>query len=192
MTLIDNYAALPLGKWEEIQRIAGDVTRDDLERQAAVIGVLTGGSEATALKMPIGEYAECARAAAFLGEPLSVEAVPERLADKYRVGTFGLVPVTDIRKLTAAQYIDFQELAREWAEHVPEVLTCFLVPEGREYNEGYDIAEVAAAIREAMSVKEAFGLLAFFFGAFGRSMTDTLNSSGEELKRARTRERTNG
>ena len=60
------------------------------------------------------------------------------------------------------------------------MLSCFLVPRGCDYNDGYDIADVHAAIREEMSVAEVLALLAFFFKSWAQSIRDTLSYSVRE------------
>ena len=60
------------------------------------------------------------------------------------------------------------------------MLSCFLVPRGKEYNEGYDILDVHNAIREEMSVAEVLALLAFFFKSWEKLIRSTLTSSIRE------------
>ena len=108
------------------------------------------------------------------------------MAKSYPVGEFVLVPVTDMRKITTAQYIDFQTFSKDKEKNLVEMLSCFLVPRGCNYNDGYDILDVHRAIREEMSVAEVIALLAFFFKSWADSIRDTLSSSIKEAMRVRT------
>ena len=156
--MIDNYNDLKIGKYLEILE-ACKAGGDELETQVKLIAALSGNTETEILNMPITEYSALARSASFLSK---APELPDKPAKVYEVGGFRLVPVMDAGKITTAQYIDFQTLAKHKEGKVVEILSCLLVPEGKRYNEGYDIADVHKAIREEMSVADAMGTYAFF------------------------------
>lgn len=163
MHIIDNYADLTVGKYSEILR-ANEGDADELDKQVATIAILADASEKEVLALPLGEYAELAARASFLqGEDKGSHAV----AKSYNLDGLELVPVADAAKITAGQFIDFQTLTRDagWDKHLAEVLSCLLVPKGKTYGTGYDIADVQAAIRAYLSVTDALSLLAFFFAS---------------------------
>ena len=175
---IDNYRDLPLGVYEQILAVK---TEEDIDTQVAVLSLLTGLGERDILNLPIGDYTALAGKAAFLTTP--PEALP-RVANTYKVGGFELVPTRDLRKVTAAQYIDFQGYAPDAEHHLVEILSCFLVPKGKKYNDGYDILEVHAAIRD-ISVADALALSAFFFSKY----TALIRTTRISLERIRRKER---
>ena len=156
--MIDNYKDLKIGKYLEILEDC-KAGGDELETQVTLIAALSGKTETEILNMPISEYSALARSASFLTK---APELPEKPAKVYEVGGFRLVPVMDAGKITTAQYIDFQTLAKHKEGKVVEILSCLLVPEGKRYNEGYDIADVHKAIQEDMSVADAMGEYAFF------------------------------
>ena len=175
---IDNYRDLPLGVYEQIVAVKAD---DQLDTQVSVLSLLTGLSSRELLNLPIGEYSELANKARFLMEPPA--ALP-RVANCYLVGDFELVPSQDLRKVTAAQYIDFQAYAPDAEHKLVEILSCFLVPRGCKYNDGYEITDVHAAIRQ-LSVADALALSAFFFKKYAALIRSTRIS----LERLRKKER---
>ena len=176
--MIDNYKDLPLGIYEQICAVKRD---EEIDTQVAVIALLSGCTEREVLNLPIAEYAARSAAAGFLAAP--PEKLP-RVADAYRAGGFKLVPTRDLRKLTAAQYIDFQAFAPDADHRLVEILSCFIVPDECKYGDGYDIDDVHAAIRE-LSVADALALSAFFFGRYAALIRSTRIS----LERMRKRER---
>lgn len=173
MTIIDSFAALPLGTYLDILAIDADEARDEVDRQVAVLALLTGASEREILNLPIAEYSELARKADFLG---TKPAIPSRIASSYVCGPFRLKPTADFRKVTAAQYIDFQTFAPEGDARFVELLSVFLVPEGKAYNDGYDVLEVQDAIRADLTVLDALALSAFFLTRFAASIRATETS----------------
>lgn len=177
---IDNYRDLPLGKYEEIIK-ANDI-ENDIDRQVAVLAILTGLSERELLNLPIAEYSALAAKTAYLQTPVPKVSRP---ASRYTAGKFTLIPTTDLRKITAAQYIDFQTLAPQGDKHIVEILSCFLVPEGCKYNDGYDIIEVQTAIREDLSVMDALCLSAFFLKKYAALTRSTRISLEKALRTER-------
>jgi len=185
--IIDNYRDLPVGKYEEIVNLCR-TGMPEVERKVAIIAILSGLTEDEVLHLPLDKFTEYSGKSRFIERECPENLIPP-VARSYPVGDFVLVPVTDMRKITAAQYIDFQTFAKEKETRTVEMLSCFLVPRGMEYNEGYDILEVHDAIRREMSVAEVLSLLAFFFGRFLKSTRAILTSSIRRLKNPETRKR---
>ena len=179
--MIDNYSDLSLGKYIEITRIVRDETLPEVDRQVRMLSVLSGRTEDDILNAPITDFAELSRTARFLERPPQTQ--PEA-RDIYKVGDFRLVPLKDVRKMTTAQYIDFQTFGRKADENIAEMLSCLLVPEGKRYNDGYDVVEVQAAIREQMDCVSALGVYAFFFESLRTSMRGILTSCRRAARKA--------
>ena len=161
---IDNYRDLPVGKYEEIVRLCNE-EMTEVDRKVAILSILTGKTEDEILKLPLPTFTEYSAKSRFLEHECPENLIPG-VSRSYHLGGFVLLPVTDIRKITAAQFIDFQEFSKQKETKMVEMLSCFLVPSGMDYGEGYDVLEVHQAIRDEMSVAEMLALIAFFFGKF--------------------------
>ena len=174
--MIDSYDKLTLAAWAKIAALDDRTFEEDIDRQVAVLAILTGKAEKEVTALPLPEYIALVPKADFL----FTEPQPSKIASRMRVrhidiGGLRLVPTTDLRKLTTAQYIDFQTLIQQKAE-IPQLLSCFLVPEGKTYNEGYDIADVHDALANHLTVPDALALRAFFLRSFSNSMDSILTS----------------
>lgn len=181
ITIIDNYKDLLLGDYMEIVALSRDESLDELEKQVKILSILTGLTEDELLNLPITEYQVLSSKLAFLAQALPDNA--QRLANSYRVGKFDLVPVTDMRKVIAAQYIDFQSFHQAGMEdHFAEILSCLLVPNGEKYNQGYDILEVQDAIRKNLSVYDSMTIYSFFALSCRESIKDMLIFSLQEAE----------
>ena len=184
--IIDNYRDLPLGKYEELVRLCRE-EMTDVDRKVTIIAVLTGLTEDEVLRLPLTTFTDYSAKSRFIENECPDNLIPA-VAKSYPYGGFNLVPANDIRKITAAQFIDFQTFSEDKQNKVPELLSCLLVPKGLEYNEGYDIMEVHAALREEMSVAEALALLAFFFKGWMQFLRSTLSSSARTARRLKNPE----
>lgn len=178
---IDNYRDLPYGKYEEIMRLCEE-GMNEVDRKVAILAILTGKTEDEILHLPLPTFTAYSAKSRFLEHECPENLIPA-VRRTYALGGFVLVPVTDIRKITAAQYIDFQTFSKDKEKRMVEMLSCFLVPRGMDYNEGYDVLEVHDAIRNEMSVAELLALVAFFFGRFLKSTRNTLTYSIRLLKK---------
>lgn len=184
--IIDNYRKLPIGKYLDIVDIC-NTEMDEVDRRVRIIGILAGLTDDEVLNLPLTQFTEYSAAARFLDVECPENQIPS-VSKSYPVGNFNLVPVTDMRKISTAQYIDFQTFSKDKEKYFVEMLSCFLVPKGCDYNDGYDILDVHAAIREEMSVAEVIALLAFFFKSWAQSIRDTLSFSIKEIGRLKDKE----
>ena len=187
MKIIDNYRKLPIGKYNEIVKLC-ETEMDEVDRKVKIVGILTGLTDDEVLALPLTDFTECCAKAKFIDLPCPETLIPS-VSKSYPVGEFNLVPVTDMRKVTTAQYIDFLTFSKDKEHNIVEMLSCFLVPKGMDYNEGYDILDVHNAIKEEMSVAEVLALLAFFFGSWTRSIHSTLSSSERMARRVKDKEK---
>lgn len=187
MKIIDNYRKLPIGKYNEIVKLC-ETEMDEVDRKVKIVGILTGLTDDEVLALPLTDFTECCAKAKFIDLPCPETLIPS-VSKSYPVGGFNLVPVTDMRKVTTAQYIDFLAFSKDKEHNIVEMLSCFLVPKGMDYNEGYDILDVHNAIKEEMSVAEVLAVLAFFFGSWTRSLHSTLSYSERMARRVKDKEK---
>ena len=169
--MINDYEHLTLSRFLRIDRVL-HTPAEEVDKQVEIISILSDTPIPDILKLPIADYKALARQTAFLGrlcdpDPVGTEAIA--------VGGFVLVPTTDFTQITTAQYVDFQTFVKDYPASMPQILSCFLTPEGKTYNEGYDIKAVQAAVGE-LTLPHAVGLVAFFFKRLEASIADTLNS----------------
>ena len=184
--IIDNYRKLTIGKYLDIVDLC-NTEMDEVDRRVKIVGILAGLTDDEVLNLPLTQFTEYSAAARFLDVECPENLIPS-VSKSYPVGDFNLVPVTDMRKITTAQYIDFQTFSKDKEKYFVEMMSCFLVPKGYDYNDGYDIADVHQAIRDEMSVAEVIALLAFFFRSWEKSIRDSLSCSIKEIGRLKDKE----
>lgn len=186
MKIIDSYDKLPLGVYLDIMALVEDTTLEEDDRQLSIIALLTGETEDTLLKLPILDFRKLAEKARFLEEEVPRPAAVPKVI---RLGGIDLIPTTKITKITTAQFVDYQTCVKEGNKRLVEMLSCFLVPAGCEYNEGYDIDYVQNAIRDYLTVTQAQGLAAFFFRRWTALVGSSLIYSALMARRIRPKEK---
>lgn len=177
--IINNYDRLPIGKTLDIQKVMKDESRDEVQKQVGIIAILADITEEDVLTMPLEDYHQLAVQSHFLDD---APPMTKRLANTYICGGYQLIPTKDARKITTAQYVDFQSYCKlGFMEHLAEVLSCLLIPKGKKYNTDYDIVAVQDAIRRDMSTTDAVSVFGFFLMSSAQSIANTLNYCKQEI-----------
>lgn len=177
--MITDFNTLPIGLYQEILKISKNESLEEIDKQIKIVALLNDLSEDEVLDLPIEEYSKLAEQTAFLA------VAPESrkmIADEIKVGDWDLIPVKDIRKMTTAQYIDFQTFSKDLEKYLVEILSCILVPKGCKYIKEYDVSLLIEDLRRELSVTDAVSLYAFFLSSYRESMSSFRISLMQMLK----------
>ena len=117
---IDNYRDLPVGKYEEIVKLC-ETEMSEYDRRVAIVAILSGLTEDEVLHLPLDVFTDYSVRSRFIERECPENMIPG-VSKNYPIGGFVLLPVTDIRKITAAQYIDFQTFAQDRENKTVELL----------------------------------------------------------------------
>ena len=175
--MIDKYEALTLGTYMRVNAVL-ESDAEDLDKQVEIIAILGGMAVDEVLLLPLSDYSRMAAQSAFLRKPCP----PTQIAEDYRFGD--LAPVLDFTKINTAQYVDFQTFSKGFPQSLPQLLSVFMVPEGKAYNEGYDVQKVQEQVKQ-MPFPDAIGLAAFFFGRFLKLTMASLTSWASEMRESK-------
>lgn len=183
--MIDNYNALPLGLYLDIDAILQDEA-EEIDKQVRIISILSGQSTEDLLALPLREYSALAAKTDFLRQECHPVSAPSRVIS----GDIVLIPTKDFTTITTAQYVDFQTFSKGGTAKLPELIAVLLVPEGHNYNDGYDMGQIVDIVRQ-LSLPVALSLSAFFFGQLVQSIQASLTSletTAKTLPKRRRRE----
>lgn len=170
--MITSYKQLPVGLYLDICEASQDEAMDELAKQVRILALLSGTTDDEILNMPIADYQRAVVASDFLQREYQPSG---RCASSYKVGGYDLRPFADWTKMTAAQFIDYQTYAGKGTEpHIVEIVSVVLVPAGKKYGDGYDVADVQRAIRDNLSVADVLDIVAFFFSQYAAFLKDSL------------------
>lgn len=182
--MIDSYDKLTVGKYQTIKAII-DNGGDETEIKTEVLSELTEIDVEDLLDMPIVRYHHLLQNAAFL-----LEDVPHRMvATKYILGGVTFDVLLNIEKMTAAQFIDYQNYIKDVNGNLVQLLSVFLIPKGHRYNEGYDIVEMQKIIKDNLCIIDAYALAAFFLKWYESLLKATVHSLIRQMKRILKKEK---
>ena len=180
------YKDITINKFNELKEIVNE-GGDDLVMQSRLIAAVNDMSEDEVLALPLAKYSELVKTIDFLKEQPDVKPhAPKNIVikgKKYNV-------ITDPRKLSAGQYIDFQNLIQmdDPDKYLPNLIACFVEPEGKNYGE-YDVMEVADIIGENMSIEEGLALTGFFLLLYHTSIRTTLHFLVRKIRKMERKEK---
>lgn len=151
-----------IGQYIQIRQII-ESNVDDIYKNAELLKVMYPDKDIT--NLPLNDYANLLKSLAFMKDEFTTDM--EGVRDIYTIGGYTLVFHKNIANVSTAQYIDYVNFIKgvkselELIAAYPKVLSVFLVPQGKNYNEGYDITDLQKQIEGQMSIVDAANI-AFF------------------------------
>ena len=173
--MIKSYNDLTVGKYQELRKLELEGL-DALEQQVAILAVLNDMDEDEVFNLPLAEYQKLASDMHFLDtQPvINTKHNPKTI----KIGGEEYDVVQDARDLTAGQYIDYQHYlgVEDFDGQLPNILTVFVIPKGKKYGEGYNMAELANTFKDKMPIITAMEISSFFLRQSLTSIKASLTS----------------
>jgi len=170
--MIKSYSELPINRYLDIKALVEE-DLEPMDMQVKLLSILDGRSENELLNMGFQDFHALVQDSAFLmDQPVPSKKVPSKII----INKHTYEIKKDVSKFTTAQYIDFQTLTakEDRDKYLAYIMACFLIPEGKRYNDGYDIGEVVQELGEYLSIQDAINVSFFFQRKYLNSINDTL------------------
>lgn len=152
------YNDITIYQYQQIRELVEEKL-SDYDTQVALIAILFGMTEDEVLDLPMNKYKKYAEKIQFLLESPKPQADASR---KIRINGKKYWIMRDLNKMTAAQFIDYQSLTKDGSDkHLHQILALYIIPKGKEYGKGYDVAEAATEIQHHLSLQQAINLSFF-------------------------------
>ena len=186
----NKWSEISIKKFDEISNILSsmnNVNEDEaLEININLLSALCDVSVDEIEDLPLTEFSKLVKQTEFLKKMPNVD-----IKDNYVINGKKYVLLSNVQKMTTAQYIDYQTLVKNADKNVKELLSVFLIPKGKKYGE-YDLEEVINDIYNYFPITDARAV-SFFFTLVLQSLTKATLISLErrtkkELKKAKTKE----
>ena len=180
-----SWKEITLDDYYKITNIITDPALEEIDRDVELFALFHDMSPEEAYNLPLPKFSK------MMGDLRWVfkKPVPEMVASSYVINGKKYITLMNPLKMTTAQYIDYKQMVVGAEDHLHQLLSIFLIPEGKTYNEGYEITEVEDDILTYLPITKAMGLFAFFF-AWSKSWMEVLKDySTKMLKKAIRREK---
>lgn len=141
---------------------------DDTVRCVACIAALTGEEPQAVWQLKVREIGELANAMRkIIAKPIDFDGIkPRKMQELDLNGVRYRLICDSVADMPMCAYVDFQNYIKDGMsiDCLPQVISCFYVPEGKEYGEGYDIEDTIDAIGNFLTIKDAYSTGFFLFG----------------------------
>jgi ethanolamine transporter EutH len=138
------------------------------------------------MDLPLPEYKDLASATKFLSTPPKYEA---KLPKKIIIEGKEFDVISDIKKMTAGQYIDYQTyIGLKDNKYLPHILSCFVIPKGEKYGQT-NVEEIIQLFNEKMNILYALSISAFFLRKWQSLTKGTLRYFIWKMKRMKKKEK---
>ena len=155
-----SFKDINLKDYKKIVEINTRELDSDLEKDIAVLAVLCDCREQDIYNMPLMELKSLLQQMEWVKQ---YEFTPaNKLPNKLKIDGIEYIINPDLNKFTVAQYMDFQNFWDKRNERMGNLLAVFIVPKGKQYNEGYDVIELADRLEEIFSLDD-WNNVCFFF-----------------------------
>lgn len=136
---IKSWDECPIATYREITKIAEDAALSETEKEFAALAILCDVSEDEVWKLTVSEAQALIGQLKWIGK-FDFNKNPSSIKNVIINGIKCKVDY-DLIHFSVAQYIDFQDAYKNGItpDNLPILLACLLIPEGKEYNEGYDL-----------------------------------------------------
>lgn len=160
---------------------AFDDTASDLEKNIKAVSIILEIPEDEIWNLPMPEAEALFKKIKFIDKFELINIKDSTKSITIEGTKFNLLK--SLNKMTVAQYTDYQTfVSYPLRESIDKILSVFLIPDGHQYNEGYDIIEVQKMFREKMSFLLAQSLLNFLLAKCLLSMKDSLRYLVKEIR----------
>lgn len=179
-----NWDSISIQKYYDIKDIL-DGDDDDITKNVKLVALITDKDEDEIWNMDLTEASD------YIGKLLFLNKfeLPKSPNVKVQLPSYKLVVIKDLTKINVAQYVDFQNFVRlPLRESMDKILSIFLIPEGKTYNNGYDIIDLQKEIRENLSFRAGEGLFNFFIKKYSKYLIHSLNCLRKMSKKTKNKE----
>ena len=132
-----SWESITYAEFEQLMQIA-DADIPEQYKTSHLISVLTGEDINTIEELPIKTYLQLANVLSFMNE--QPKDIPHK--DEYVVNGRKYLVQAEVDKICTAQFLDYTNYSKEEKVSNIKLASCFLVPEGHKYGDGYDLKQV--------------------------------------------------
>lgn len=177
--MIKNWNEMNLSHYKRLFEIIRKDWENELDMNLAMVSVLSDMPIEDITNMEVNKLQEFINNLKFIETPYK----PKTPETTYNIGNKEYKVFFNVNKMTASQYIDFQNFYKQYDDFMPNLAACFLLPNGKKYGEDYDPIDEAEFLNTHLTIDIFSDIMFFFVNLLQVSTLSTLHSSEREMKK---------
>lgn len=177
--MIKNWNEMDLSHYKRLFEIIRKDWENELDMNLAMVSVLSDIPIEDITNMEVNKLQEFINNLKFIETPYK----PKTPETTYNIGNKEYKVFFNVNKMTASQYIDFQNFYKKYDDFMPNLAACFLLPNGKKYGEDYDPIDEAEFLNTHLTIDIFSDIMFFFVNLLQVSTLSTLHSSEREMKK---------
>lgn len=177
--MIKNWNEMNLSHYKRLFEIIRKDWENELDMNLAMVSVLSDIPMEDITNMEVNKLQEFINNLKFIETPYK----PKTPETTYNIGNKEYKVFFNVNKMTASQYIDFQNFYKQYDDFMPNLAACFLLPNGKKYGEDYDPIDEAEFLNTHLTIDIFSDIMFFFVNLLQVSTLSTLHSSEREMKK---------
>lgn len=170
---------MDLSHYKRLFEIIRKDWENELDMNLAMVSVLSDIPMEDITNMEVNKLQEFINNLKFIETPYK----PKTPETTYNIGNKEYKVFFNVNKMTASQYIDFQNFYKQYDDFMPNLAACFLLPNGKKYGEDYDPIDEAEFLNTHLTIDIFSDIMFFFVNLLQVSTLSTLHSSEREMKK---------
>lgn len=155
ITIKTSWDEITVQEMMDLQTVIEDEDTE-VNKMQTIISILTGKPFEWLGTLPIVTYKMLVNAIGFIHE----QPKANKLQKQYTINGHKYIQCADVTRITTAQFIDYTNYVNNGEKDAVKILSVILIPEGHEYNQGYNIEDVQNDIKD-MKWKDAMAVSFF-------------------------------
>lgn len=177
--MIKNWNEMDLSHYKRLFEIIRKDWENELDMNLAMVSVLSDIPIEDITNMEVNKLQEFINNLKFIETPYK----PKTPETTYNIGNKEYKVFFNVNKMTASQYIDFQNFYKQYDDFMSNLAACFLLPNGKKYGEDYDPIDEAEFLNTHLTIDIFSDIMFFFVNLLQVSTLSTLHSSEREMKK---------
>ena len=141
LNIKSNWDEITWNEYEQIEQIiSADIPSD--YKAVNLISILTNKSVDEIENLPIAQFQRLLPVLEFLKEQPKIH----KHKFNYNVNGREYIFKGQLTDISTAQYIDYRNYMNDEEKDIVKLFSCFLIPKGHDYNDGYDVEQVKSDI----------------------------------------------
>lgn len=154
-----DYCNVSLGEYIELQDVLLN-NEEGLEQQDLVMHEIQILYDRDPYRMTLPEFKKAVESLTFM----SKEMPKMKVRDSYMLNGNKYNLHKELSDFKVAHYVDYQMIMqnKKGIENYPQFIALFLIPDGHDYNDGYNMQTAVNDIRNYLSIADATSIAGFF------------------------------